>query len=439
MNKKRYPIQGMHCRSCEVLIEERLTKIPGVQKAEVNHKRGYADVWSEQEPAIEHVESAVRSAGYALGSPQKRLWFSRDPVDYFELLVGFSIVFLLFILGKAFGVFNVSSSVGSSVSMGLAVVIGLTAGVSSCMALIGGLVLGISARHATLHPEASAGEKLHPHIFFNLGRIMGFGLLGGIIGVFGSLFQISVPVLGGLIMAAGFVMLFLGLKLIAVFPRFSSLTITLPKLFARKAAGDRREYSHTSAFTAGVLTFFLPCGFTQAMQVYAISTGSFIQGALVMALFALGTAPGLLGIGTLASFMRGMSGRIFFKSAGIVVVALGILNLSNGFNLTGIVLGTSGPGTASQLQNGEQIVKITQDEYGYEPNAVTVKKDIPVRLIVEATNPFNCSIDFVIPKLGIRKFLDIGTNEFTFTPKEAGPIRFSCSMGMYSGKINVIN
>ncbi|NCP77121.1 sulfite exporter TauE/SafE family protein [bacterium] len=46
-----------------------------------------------------------------------------------------------------------------------------------------------------------------------------------------------------------------------------------------------------TALGSGALTFFLPCGFTLAMQAYAITTGSFITGALTMMAFALGTAP----------------------------------------------------------------------------------------------------------------------------------------------------
>jgi sulfite exporter TauE/SafE len=45
------------------------------------------------------------------------------------------------------------------------------------------------------------------------------------------------------------------------------------------------------AFISGALTFFVPCGFTFAMQLYAMQTGSFWMGAVVMLLFAGGTLP----------------------------------------------------------------------------------------------------------------------------------------------------
>ena len=45
MNRKIIPIKGMHCRSCEILVEDELSKIPGVTGVEVNQKKGEAIVF----------------------------------------------------------------------------------------------------------------------------------------------------------------------------------------------------------------------------------------------------------------------------------------------------------------------------------------------------------------------------------------------------------
>jgi len=96
---------------------------------------------------------------------------------------------------------------------------------------------------------------------------------------------------------------------------------------------ENKEYSHKSALVAGAMTFFLPCGFTQAMQLYAVSTGSITKGALIMMLFALGTAPGLLGVGGLSSVFKGQKAKLFFMASGIAVIILGIFNISNASKL----------------------------------------------------------------------------------------------------------
>ena len=49
----------------------------------------------------------------------------------------------------------------------------------------------------------------------------------------------------------------------------------------------------------------MPCGPLQAMQIYALSTGSFIKGALSMLLFSLGTVPLMLSIGLFYNLVKG--------------------------------------------------------------------------------------------------------------------------------------
>ena len=51
------------------------------------------------------------------------------------------------------------------------------------------------------------------------------------------------------------------------------------------------------------------------MQLYAMSTGSPITGALTMGVFALGTAPGLLGVG-LTSIVKGSLPVYFQRGRG---------------------------------------------------------------------------------------------------------------------------
>ncbi|MEI6118848.1 MAG: sulfite exporter TauE/SafE family protein [bacterium] len=85
---------------------------------------------------------------------------------------------------------------------------------------------------------------------------------------------------------------------------------------------NKKGTLRTSALVTGALTFFLPCGFTFAMQVYAISTGNFLQGALVMGIFALGTLPGLLSIGAVASFVKGNAAKYFYRFVGVLVLLL---------------------------------------------------------------------------------------------------------------------
>jgi len=445
------PISGMHCRSCEMMIEGKLSEIPEVKRSVVNYKKGRAEIhYSAQKPNTREIEEAIREAGYSIGVSAKKPFFSRNASDYKDL--GIAIFFLIgvYLALKSLGITDIKINGGSNPSsLPVVFLVGITAGLSTCMALVGGLILGISSRHAERHPEATAIQKFRPHLFFNAGRIIFYALLGGLLGSLGAIFQFSGTTLGTMTILVGFAMLLLGLKLIGIFPRLESRGLTLPKsishLFGIKQ--HEKEYSHGSSFITGALTFFLPCGFTQAMQLYAVSTGSFQRGGLIMGVFAMGTTPGLLGIGGITSVVKGIFAKRFFKFAGVVVILLSLINISNGYTLTGWQLGaalsaekvsqseTSDPNVT--LENGVQIVRMKEISRGYSPNKFTIKKDIPVKWIISATDPYSCASSIMIPSLNIRKNLRAGENIIEFTPREAGRLIFSCGMGMYVGVFNV--
>ncbi|MCR4280902.1 MAG: sulfite exporter TauE/SafE family protein, partial [Candidatus Kaiserbacteria bacterium] len=71
---------------------------------------------------------------------------------------------------------------------------------------------------------------------------------------------------------------------------------------------------------------------------YALTTGNFMTGALTMFVFALGTLPmlALLSFGSLNIAHKPWKG-IFFKTSGIIVIALALLNLSNALATAGII------------------------------------------------------------------------------------------------------
>lgn len=452
MNTKTIPIKGMHCRSCEILIEDELMKLHGVKKALVSEKRGVAEIYYKGTIELDKIEKAVCDAGYIIGVSEKKPLFSKRMQDYVDLGYAFLILALLYMIGNTLGLFNLSlKGSGNYGSLPIVLLVGLTAGVSTCMALVGGLVLAASARFVEKHPQATLLQKFKPHLFFNIGRIVAFFILGGIIGYVGSFFQLSTTMLGFLTIGVGVVMVLMGLQLTEIFPRLTGMQLTLPKGISR-ALGikeqSEKEYSNKNSFIMGASTFFLPCGFTQAMQLFAISSGSPITGALTMGVFALGTAPGLLGIGGLTSVVKGAFAKPFFKFAGLVVIFMAIFNISNGLNLSGIdVNAFINPKVKSDtvndpnvtLENGVQIVRMTQTSSGYSPNSFTIKKGIPVKWIVTSEDAFTCAASIVSSKLGIRKNLEAGENIIEFTPTEAGQVKFTCSMGMYSGVFNIVD
>jgi sulfite exporter TauE/SafE/copper chaperone CopZ len=446
MNTKTIPIKGMHCKSCEILIEDELKNIEGVKEVDISHRTGEATLHFEGN-RLDHadVEHAVKAAGYELGTNEELPLFSRNIGEYIELGLGIIVVSLLSFIIKELGLFDVAMGASNNFqSLPIVLLVGLTAGVSTCMALVGGLVLGVAGRYVQDNPQATIQQKFIPHLYFNLGRIISFFVLGGVAGLIGSFFQISATFMGILIILVGISMIYLGLQLIHIFPRIAGSSITLPKWISKSLGISTHQdsYSHKGALLLGALTFFVPCGFTQAIQLFAMSTSSFITGGLTMLVFAIGTTPGLLSLGGLTSFIKGTSTGFFFKLVGLIVIAMAVFNISNGLSLAGL---KNSKNTQIQIQEndpnvkmekGVQVVRMEQNARGYSPDIFTVKKGIPVKWIIKSVYP-SCASSLMVEKLNIRTLLTEKEQEFNFTPKESGEIPFSCSMGMYSGTIIV--
>ena len=185
---------------------------------------------------------------------------------------------------------------------------------------------------------AKGGDKVRPQVLFHIGRLASFFVLGGVIGALGSAFALGKFGTFALSLVVGLVMLALGLNLLDTFHWAKRLTPTLPKAFS-KHAFNASKINHTlTPLLVGAATFFLPCGFTQSMQVYTLSTGSFLSGALTMGIFALGTLPvlALLSFSSLAIHKKINSG-IFFKSAGLVVILFAVFNIINSLAVIGLI------------------------------------------------------------------------------------------------------
>lgn len=448
----------MHCRSCEILIEENLKELKGVRSVDVSHKTGKARICFEgSRPDEESVKKAVEAAGYSLGDKEKLSWISSDPRDYRYLFYSLLILAVLYFGAKWLGLLSININTSGG-SLGVVVLVGLVAGISSCMALIGGLVLGLAARHSEIHPEATLIQKFRPHLFFNAGRVIGYAVFGGAIGLLGTAFRPSASALGILTILVGAVMIFLGLKLVEIFPALKDKTISLPKFFSRVLGlrKENQEYTHTGAFVGGAMTFFLPCGFTQAMQLYAISTGSFTGGAMVMMLFALGTAPGLLGVGGLSSAFRGQWAKLFSITAGVAVILLGVFNVSNAsrlvfpqkneqsLNRAMQELASSPIGEAatgkSDSGNGAVVFKtVYTSKFDIQPNSFRVKAGQKARLEVDVRDQgFGCMSTIMVPGLYNRaEYLSKGILVLDFVAAQRGQYPITCAMGVERGTITV--
>lgn len=322
-------VSGTHCASCKILIEDILNEQIGIKNANVNLKQETVSFDTElidsNEELAKVLSEKVQHNRYTF-SVEKKVKAKKDGGIIWQALpIGLTFLALFFLLQKS-GILNFG--IGGTVTPATSFIIGLVASVSSCLAVVGGLVLSLSA---TVSQDNVRDTK--PMILFHGGRLLGFAVLGGVLGAIGSAIGISFTFGAILGILASLVMILLGLNLIGIFEKS---TFTLPSdifAFFRKV-----EHQTLAPLLLGIGTFFLPCGFTQSMQIAALSSGSFVSGLLIMLAFALGTLPmlALLSFGS-ASFTHSKYAPLFFKSAGIVVIGLGVFALLAGLTGLGII------------------------------------------------------------------------------------------------------
>ncbi len=321
-------INGMHCKACKILIEDILNEQAGVKEAMVDLKKNTVTLQVEWEndpkELIRIFNEMTRPHGYSFSEEQKKEE-KKSWVMWQAIPIGLIFLGIFFILQKS-GILNFG--IGGDVTPVTSFLIGLVASVSSCLAVVGGLVLSLTAKAS----QDSVSDTKNIFLFHSA-RILWFGLLGWVLGALGQAIHIS-PLFTSLLgLLAAMVMILLGADLVGIFHHSK---ITLPAGIFQVLR--KIEHKTLTPVIIGVGTFFLPCGFTQSMQIASLSSGSFFTGASIMLWFALGTFPvlALLSFGT-NSFSQSVYAPLFFKSAGVVVLWLGIFSLLAGLAWMGII------------------------------------------------------------------------------------------------------
>ena len=324
-----FHVSGTHCASCKILIEDILNEQDFVQNVRVDLKREIVEIETDSNQRTEEIvtflTSKIKLHGYTLSIEKSTQEKRNDDIIWKAIPIGLAFLVLFFFLQKS-GILNLG--IGGKTTPTTSFIIGLIASVSSCLAVVGGLVLSLSAK---ISQDNVNDTKTF--LLFHAGRLVSFAVLGGVLGLIGNALGVNFTFTAILGLFASVIMLLLGLNLVGVFAK-NKITLSVGIFnFFRKI-----EHRVATPLFIGFGTFFLPCGFTQSMQVTALSSGSFISGVLIMFAFALGTLPMLvlLSFGS-ASFAHSKHAPLFFKSAGIVVIGLGIFAFLAGLVGLGVI------------------------------------------------------------------------------------------------------
>lgn len=423
IKRERIKVRDMTCSSCEGRIENEIRKLAGILFVKASHV--YGDVLVEFDStkcSLEKIKAAIKKAGYSLEADTTE--------KVLELII---LILVMILLYRMSNIFNISSALSGEVTYVLLFIIGIFTSLH-CIGMCGGIMLS-----QTLKAEGNTiYTRIMPALQYNIGRVISYTILGGIIGAIGSVFSLTPYTKAFIMMFAGLFMVIMGLNLFG-FKFLRKLTNSLH-------IGVKFKRTTNTPFIVGLLNGFMPCGPLQAMQLYALSTGSFIKGALSMFIFSLGTVPLMLGLGIASTLINKNGSQRIFKYSGIFVMVLGIIMLSRGFALAGININpikysnsNISNAAKSEIADNVQIIRMDATYSGYVPNVFVVQRGVPVKFIINGKELTSCNNYIIIPSLGIEKELLEGENIIEFTPEEVEDINFSCWMGMINGVIKVVD
>lgn len=338
---------------------------------------------------------------------------------------------------------------------------GLITGGLTCLAVQGGLLAATIAQREEdrLTEKAKKGAAV-PIAVFVVSKLIAYTILGFLLGLLGSVIQLSLTARIIIQFAVAIFMIGTALNILNAHPIFRYFVIQPPKFLTRLVRNQSKSKSIFAPAILGAFTVFIPCGTTQAMMALAIASGNPLYGAAILFAFVLGTSPVFFLLGYFATKLGDALHQKFMKVAAFAIIFLAIFNINNAIALTGsnFTLENTGSAIGSIARGfwctfsfcgsigakaaGIPVNQVTIEisANGYNPNNLTIKAGSLIKLHLNNTGGAGCIQTFTIPQLGIQQSVPLGTqSDITFTaPSKPGQLPFMCSMGMYRGMINVI-
>lgn len=418
--KQKIPVEWIHCRACELLLEEKISWLKNVSNVKVSQKEKCIIVETSQENDLKNITDTIKELGYDIpAAAQKKVL--QSGLDWIILVLIFIIIGMF---GMVFWELWITQSLLSSQNFNFLMIllIGFVASISTCLAITWAVVVGISQFNTHASP-------LKIHSSFHIGRLLWFVIwwailwgIGWFLWSFGN-FHIT------LLALAGIVMVYMGFYILWIAPSPSKF-LPFSKNISQKILKSKNPF-FTPIIGAG--TFFLPCGFTQGMQIYAASSGSALNGAIIMGAFALGTIPVLAIIGMGSSYFKQKDFKYFHIILWAIIIYLWILTLGWFSNL--IPKTFSSPSQQGNYENVDFIEKkVVHNGWSLEESPLVLEAWKNYQLIITPTsNGMGCMSTLTIPWLDNRVHRVLQDYPIITYIKDAKPGKYNVvcsSMGM---------
>lgn len=438
----RIKISGMTCVQCQNKIQKELLKHPGIIEATVDFKKSSASLVYNQTMTDEsRINQVIIDAGYEIDNNKAS---SMDSVNRsIEVLISIGLMYFVI---QRFGLLNLLSPnqlVTTSMNYGMLFIVGIFTSVH-CIAMCGGINLSQNIQIDTNIGESESkgifkkNVALRPAFLYNFGRVASYTAVGFVVGGLGSVLDFSLTLQGVIKIFVGFLMIAMGMNLLDVFPFFRKFVPKMPE-FIRKL----KPTGKSSPLLVGLLNGLMPCGPLQAMQLYALSTGSPIKGAFAMLMFSLGTVPLMFVLSVTSAYMSKKFAQKAVAVGAMLVVVMGLSMFSQGIALSGlnsVSFAQSEPSETFAIDDtlSPQLIESKLNTRSYPEITVEAGKPVVWNIIAPEGTVNSCNNRFFIREYNLEVTLKTGINEVRFSPEQTGVYNYTCWMGMVSGTIRVV-
>ncbi len=430
MKKLYVKIDGIHCDNCINKITKNLIKIKNVENVKII--RNIAHIEYKGKLNKEEIIKTITDLDYITN--EEYISDNLNDIDTKIKLYEF-ILIVICILGFAFllklifkvNIFNIIPKIDSNITYLMLIVTGLFTSIH-CISMCGAINL------IAITGSNNKNKFINP-LLYNLGRVISYTLIGGLVGLIGSVFKLNDTLNGIIIILSSIIMLLMGLNMLGI------TKIRLPKFIRFNV-----KFKNKSAFFIGLANGLMPCGPLQAMQLYALSTGNMLKGALSLFLFGIGTIPLMLSVGVIFNILKGKKKILLNKIASVLIVLLSIVMLNRGLLALGFNLDNFKSSNneysdyhKSTIVNDYQVISFDLSYNSYDD--IILQKGIPARIIINANEKYltGCNYQILMNDFNIEKNLEVGLNMIEFTPEEVGDYFYTCGMRMIKNKIKVID
>ena len=413
-------INGMHCKACEILIKSSVNELEGCKVESISHKN-WTLIVECGERSLKSIESVINEAWYTIGEEEQKQPRTSD--QRFEKLWWLALAgVLLFAVLKV----DVGGLIPQYENLwfGIALLIGLVASVSTCLAVTGWIIVWYSE-------SVQTNNNLMTQLKFHIGRIITFIVWWAILGLLGSQFSGS-PWFNVLFsVLVWVVLLYLGLQLLGIVPNITKWWFHLPSWLSQTIFNLKNP---RYAPIVGALTFLLPCGFTQSMQLYALQSSDPLQWAMIMWAFALGTLPVLFGIWLGTKYIKDKLTLINPLIASLLVV-FWLFTIYNGVVLTQALNNGNEPVVVNNLET--ETVAVGHDGMQFVPSVIKLAAGKNYKLLVTPSSDWRwCFTQVVIPGKWPHTIKKWETFEIDVDGSKPKTVKLVCAaMGMREGDI----